>query len=298
VARRRGINGTAGAALARLAGVDRQPAPVDVARAIGAAWPGALDHRWERLLDAVIGGGAAGVASVYQPIARIRDREVLGYEALARFDDARTAGVEGVFAAAQRAGREGDLDWMCRRAAFEGAQSLAAGTPLFVNIEVRTLLDPMHPVDQTLLLLEYTKRSSRDVVLELTERDVISDLSRLVTVLAQYRAEGFRFAIDDLGEGHSTLELLAQARPEYIKLASRLTAATGHHGVEAVVSGVVAFAERTGATVIAECIESAAQADFLVGVGVEVGQGWWLGPPGALPVGVARLRDPASARSR
>jgi diguanylate cyclase (GGDEF)-like protein len=247
----------------------------------GAAQPSTLKRRWDRVLTAILDGG--GITSVYQPVIRLRDLGLIGYEALARPTDAREGGVEGLFAAAQRSGRARDLDWMCRRAALEGAAQLPDSTVLFVNVGVWALLDPLHPVDQMLLLMEWTGRPPSGVVLELTERDLISDLPRLVDVLAEYREQGFRFAIDDLGEGHSTLEVLSRAAPEYVKLASSLTTGRGNRGVEAAIAAVVTFAEHSGATIIAEGIETGDDADFMLEMGVELGQGWFLGRPGALP---------------
>ena len=84
------------------------------------------------------------------------------------------------------------------------------------------LLDPLHPVDHMLLLARWAKRDPETVVLEITERESIADKQRLRIVLASYREHGFQFALDDIGEGNSTLELLAAAVPEYVKVAKSI----------------------------------------------------------------------------
>ena len=61
------------------------------------------------------------------------------------------------------------------------------------------------------------------VILEITEHERIRDYEVLARVLASYRAEGIRFALDDVGEGHSTLELLAASASEFLKLGRSLT---------------------------------------------------------------------------
>ena len=224
------------------------------------------------------------VSSVYQPVIDLRDGSVRGYEALARpAGGSVLTSVDGLFAAAQYRGLTRDLDWICRRAAVEGARDrVPHGTPLFVNVSVSAMLDPLHDVDQMLLLLEYARRSPHDVVLEITEREAVADVRRFAEVLAVHRAEGFRFAIDDVGEGHSTLEVLAAASPEYIKVARGLMVAAHGAGARSAIRALVAFARSSGAAVIAEGIESEAERTLMLDLGVQLGQGFALAEPQAL----------------
>jgi EAL domain-containing protein (putative c-di-GMP-specific phosphodiesterase class I) len=124
--------------------------------------------------------------------------------------------------------------------------------------------------------------SPRQVVLEITEHEIISDLDRLRLVLASYRAHGFRFAIDDVGEGHSTLELLAAANAEYIKIARSLTTTASRSGSRSAIRAAVAFAESSGATLLAEGLETQFAVEQMVDFGVVLGQGWRLGRPGRI----------------
>ena len=119
----------------------------------------------------------------------------------------------------------------------------------------------------------------REVVFEITERDLISDLDRFRAVLGEYRDHGFRFAIDDVGDGHSTLEVLAAGTPEYVKIARRLTASCEEPGSRAAIRAVVAFAQSLESMVIAEGIESQEQARTMLELGCHMGQGYALGRP-------------------
>jgi len=241
-------------------------------------------RRSEQAVRDLIDQGA--VQSVYQPVVRLCDLAVVGYEALARPLGAPVDGsVEGLFAAAHRTGLARDLDWLCRRAAVQNAHSLPEGTPLFVNVGVSALLDPLHDVDQMLLVLRWARRQPGQVVLEITEREVVSDLRRFEEVIAAYRAEGFRFAIDDVGEGHSTLEVLAASNPEYVKVARSLTVASDRVGPRSAIHAVVAFAQSSGAAIIAEGIETQQHADLMAAIGVDLGQGYHLGRPMPAPPG-------------
>jgi diguanylate cyclase (GGDEF)-like protein len=233
------------------------------------------------------------IEAVYQPVVRLASGEVCGYEALARPSGVtELTSVEGLFAAAQYRGLTRDLDWICRRAAVEGAAGVPAGMPLFVNVSVSALLDPLHDVDQMLLLLDYAGRSPRDVVLEITEREAVPNMGRFATVLRAHREHGFRFAIDDVGEGHSTLEVLAVAAPEFIKVARGLMVAANASGARAAICALVAFAQSSGAQVIAEGIESEDERQLMMQLGVELGQGFALGKPHDLGGG---MRVPRAA---
>jgi diguanylate cyclase (GGDEF)-like protein len=235
----------------------------------------------------------AAVESVYQPVVRLQTMSVVGYEALARpLGSPIDGSVEAIFAAAHRTGLARDLDWLCRRAAVHNAHGLPQGVPLFVNVGVSALLDPLHDVDQMLLVLRWARRRPQDVVLEITEREVVSDLRRFEEVIGAYRAQGFRFAIDDVGEGHSTLEVLASSNPEYIKVARSLTVSSDRVGPRSAIHAVVAFARSSGAAIIAEGIETQRQAELMAGMGVDLGQGYHLGRPMPAPRGVATTGTP------
>ncbi|HEX3605061.1 MAG TPA: bifunctional diguanylate cyclase/phosphodiesterase [Candidatus Dormibacteraeota bacterium] len=238
--------------------------------------------RWAALLPDILDGRR--LRSVYQPVVGLVTGRIAAYEALARpAGGPADMDVEGLFAAAQYRGLLRDLDWLCRRAAVNGARSLDPRLPLFVNVSVSALLDPLLDVEHMLLLLRWAERSPENTVLEITEREAVRDLDRFAAVLASYREHGFRFAIDDVGEGHSTLQVLATAVPEFVKVARSLVAAGRDSGREAALRAVVAFAASTGAVVIAEGIETDEEVRRVRDAGIALGQGIRLGPPVDLP---------------
>jgi len=80
----------------------------------------------------------------------------------------------------------------------------------------------------------------------------VRDLGRIRLVVAAYREHGVRFAIDDVGEGHSTVELLVATNPDYIKISGSLTARVGDSGPYSAIQAALAFASTSRAEVIAE----------------------------------------------
>jgi diguanylate cyclase (GGDEF)-like protein len=236
------------------------------------------DRSYSDVITHLLGDGP--LTTMFQPIVDLIDGSVLGYEALARPEGfAAMDSVEAVFEAARTSGHIRDLDWVCRRHAVEDAQQLPDDVALFLNISAAALLDPVHGVDQLLLLLNSVKRAPRTVVLEITEHERIRDYERLAAVLAAYRAEGIRFALDDVGEGHSTLELLAASGSEYLKLGRSLTMTSNRMGSKAAMQATMAFARVSGAVVIAEGVENEFVADLMKAAGIRHGQGFGLGKP-------------------
>lgn len=267
---------------AKMAGRDR----VRVAHEGGSApaattrWPAVI----QRLLD------DRSVVAAYQPVVRLSDRRVLAYEALARPNRHEVdISVEQMFSNAQRMGLSRDLDWLCRRAALQGARTMPAGMPLFVNVGLSGLIDPVHRVDQMLLVCESVGRSPRDLVLEITERELVGDLRRLREVVNTYRREGFRFAVDDVGEGHSTLEVLSTTEPEFVKVARSLVVGAVNRGPRAAVRAVVSFAAEVNASVIAEGIEKVETAALMGELGVGLAQGYLFGRPTIPALGAGLL---------
>jgi diguanylate cyclase (GGDEF)-like protein/PAS domain S-box-containing protein len=220
------------------------------------------------------------IHAVYQPIVDLNDGHVVGYEALARPEGyGASDSVETLFEVAHRSGQIRDLDWLCRRAALGQASSLPAGILLFMNVSVAALLDPLHDVDQLLLLLEWTGRAPHRLVLEIGEHESVHDLDRLRLVLASYRAAGIRFAIDDLGEGFATTNLLETAEPEFVKLARSLTMNAAHRSSRVAIKTALTFARVHDSIVIAEGVENELVSDQIRSLNIPLGQGFGLGRP-------------------
>lgn len=244
----------------------------------------AASEAWIGTLHAALAGAPITIA--LQPIKRLEDGAVLGWEALSRFDGLGDD-VEPLFQAARRLGVSRDLDWLCRQAAINQAGD--RGEPLFINTSVWSLLDARHPPTELVELVTAAGRSPAGIVLELSERDRLND-SRVQAAVQAYRDSGFSFALDDLGAGHSTLEMLICIDADYFKIASGLLRAADKRS-QAAVSALTHFAARTGGKVVAEGLETRAHVARARELGIELGQGYLLGRP--LAAGLSRQRTPA-----
>ncbi|TKJ19929.1 EAL domain-containing protein [Blastococcus sp. CCUG 61487] len=230
-------------------------------------------------LDRALGGA---VHSVFQPIVDLDSGAVVAYEALARGPVGPLERPDALFAAARAAGKLPELDEACRAAAFRGAveHGLLAPTTVFVNVEPEVL--DIAPLADLLAIAGTAPRELR-VVLEVTERALAARPAELMRTVERVRRLGWGIALDDVGADPMSLSFMPLLRPDVVKLDLRLV--QGRPGAEAaqVMNAVNAYAESTGALVLAEGIETEAHLATARALGATLGQGWHFGRPAAGP---------------
>lgn len=239
----------------------------------------------ERVLD------QRRITPAFQPLVHLASGEVVGFEALARGPEGTAAHTPGaLFGLAEQLGRVGELDWVCRAVALE--QALASGLDpsfsWFLNVEPSGLATPC-PEDLSPPLA--AARRLR-VVLEMTEREVDRDPARLLRATAAARRSRWGVAVDDVGAAPRSLALLPFVQPDVVKLDMSLVHSLDHAGTAAVANAVRAYAERTGAVILAEGIETEADEMRARVLGASYGQGWRYGRPGPLPRSLAAPQHP------
>jgi EAL domain-containing protein (putative c-di-GMP-specific phosphodiesterase class I) len=120
----------------------------------------------------------------------------------------------------------------------------------------------------------------RYVVLELTEREAVEDIGRLRRAVEDCRVAGIRLASDDVGSGNAGLRLLSQLKFDIVKIdLSLVQGGAVHQASLEVVRTLRDLADRWGALVVAEGIETPAQLDLVRSLGIGAGQGYLLGRP-------------------
>lgn len=222
------------------------------------------------------------ITSAYQPIVTLDGRAVVGFEALVRTcGDGPPIAPTELLSAAREQGSTADFDWRCRLSALGGA--VAAGYPdglaLFVNAEP-SALDAAPPPD---CLPTLAAASHLSIIVEITERDLMGDPAGLLRAAEHARNLGWRVAVDDVGADSSSLALIPLLRPDVIKLDMALVQGRSSNETAAIVAAVAAEAERTGALVLAEGIETELHESYARAMGAVLGQGYLYGAPEALP---------------
>jgi EAL domain-containing protein (putative c-di-GMP-specific phosphodiesterase class I) len=225
-----------------------------------------------------------GIRTFFQPIMRMRDRTVLGYEALTR-------GPEGsclqsplhLFDIAAEADLVFELDRLCRRRALVNSKGLPADAMLFINVLPSSMYDPDFQSSGLVEGLEELGLHPQQVVFELTEKYAIENYTLFGEAVRNFKDMGFSIAVDDIGAGHSGLEKIAHLQPRYLKFDRELVREIDTSYVRReMVKALKILADKMKSTIIAEGIEREEELETLLDLGIEFGQGYLLGRPGPL----------------
>jgi EAL domain-containing protein (putative c-di-GMP-specific phosphodiesterase class I)/GGDEF domain-containing protein len=210
---------------------------------------------------------------VYHPIVVTETREVYGFEALARGTHRGLRSPEVLFGVAEEANLIWELSRLCRKRALEGMdEHLRPDQFLFLNIDPHDFRDPSF---RSLDMDEFRDIAPDRVVLEITERTAITDYPKFQGYLAEFRARGFRFAVDDAGSGYAGLGSIANLAPDFIKLdISLISGIDTNFMKQNLVETMVSFANDHGIKVIAEGVEREDEYDAVRRLGVHFTQGF------------------------
>jgi diguanylate cyclase (GGDEF)-like protein/PAS domain S-box-containing protein len=233
----------------------------------------------------------------YQPKVDMRRGVVLGLEALVRWDHPQ----QGLIAPAQflplientgLSSRVGD--WVLGQALEHLAMWRRAGHDISVsvNVSARHLQEPDFALRLSELLARYPDAPATALELEVLETAAHADIEATSALLARCRALGVRFALDDFGTGYSTLTYLKQLPVDVLKIDRSFV----HHMLDdaqdrAIVEGVIGLARTFQCVVVAEGVESPAQARTLLDMGCNIGQGTGIAAPMPAAVVSAWIRD-------
>jgi len=223
---------------------------------------------------------------LFQPIIDARDRNVLGYEALVRGpSDSPLHSPVMLFEAATREGLLPRLDRLCFEIA--AARKVALGLPgrLFVNLTPQGLLSFRNRPEDVAQILLASGLPADALVLELTEQAILDDYDAIRSVMGQIQSLGAAFAIDDLGSGYSGLRAWSELHPEFVKIDRYFISNVDSDALKMeFVRAIIDLARAARSTVIAEGVETAAEAAELVDAGVTLLQGFYVARPASEPV--------------
>ena len=221
----------------------------------------------------------------YQPKVDMRTGHVHGFEALLRWDHPQ----QGLIAPLQflplientgLSSRVGD--WVLSQALEHLSQWQRSGLDISVsvNVSARHLQEPDFALRLSELLARYSEPLANRLELEMLETAAHADIEATSALLGRCRAIGVRFALDDFGTGYSTLTYLKRLPVDVLKIDRSFV----HHMLDdtqdrAIVEGVIGLARTFGCVVVAEGVESPAQARTLLELGCEIGQGTGIAAP-------------------
>lgn len=211
-----------------------------------------------------------------QPIVIAGKPLTFGYEALLRSDHALFAGPMAVIAAAERHGKLAQLGSVVADRAGELMAQIPEPMRLFVNLHPSELEHPDGLMQRLAPLRKYSSR----VVLEITERSRMVNADAWVESTRRLGAAGFNLALDDLGAGYSSLSMLAELKPKFIKIdMSIVRNCDSDHRKRRLLEMLCKFGQATASTVVAEGIETESEGATAAASGARLLQGYYFGRP-------------------
>lgn len=226
------------------------------------------------------------IKTVFQPIISFRDGNILGYEALSRITcESEIKSIDMLFTAAGEHKCLWDLELLCRTTALESAFKFMIppyNKKLFINVNPNTMHDETFKKGFTKKFLMQYKIIPSNIIFEITERNVITDMAGFRSTIDHYKNQDYRIAIDDVGAGYSGLNLISDVNPNYIKLDMNLIRGIDADSLKfALVKGMVELSKVSNIFIIAEGIETFEELHTLVNLGVQYGQGYFIQKPDA-----------------
>jgi len=263
----------------------KEPGPEDIGRVTTLGeWQAAARAGW--LLEML---QEERVETHYQPIVDAGDpREIFAYEALFRGRE-RDGGFVGggpIFGLASEADLLFQVDLAARRSAVGGYQTagLAPDKRVFINFTPTSIYDPAYCLRTTFQAVREAGIDPGQIVFEVVESEEVNDLDTLVRTLDQYRRAGFGVALDDLGSGFASLNLLHTLKPDFVKLDMGLIQGVDGDGHKAAIAGKLLEASReTGTRTVAEGVERMEELHWLRDNGADLLQGFLFARPAAQP---------------
>ncbi|MCK4728301.1 MAG: EAL domain-containing protein [Desulfobacterales bacterium] len=216
------------------------------------------------------------IYTLFHPIVRLPEYEIIGYEALSRGPgQGEFERPDKLFKVAYESDLLIELERLCRKKALTAASSMKPEHMLFLNVEPDSVNDPeLRQIAASTLLLDSSLTPDR-IVLEITERSAIMAFSAFRSALEYFRALGFRIAIDDAGAGYATLQSIIELKPDFIKLDMSLIRDIDSDNVkQQLVKALKRFGQETGVSMIAEGIETKGELRTLLEMDIDLGQGF------------------------
>lgn len=216
----------------------------------------------------------------FQPILNLKENRIWGYESLVRGKGGESA--SQVLSQLNETNRYA-FDQACRVMAVEFAGEKLPGDStamLSINFMPNAVYEPKACIRTTLEAADRVGFDTNRLMFEFTEDEHMADVPHVMHIVSEYKRMGFTTALDDFGAGYAGLALLAKFQTDVIKLDMELIRDIDSSASrQAILKGIMAMSNELELTVLAEGIETRAEADALDNAGVQLFQGYYFAKP-------------------
>ena len=213
----------------------------------------------------------------FQPVVDLENHRIDAFEALVRGLDGR--GAELVLAEVNDKNLYA-FDQACRVKAIEMAARLGMDRQLNINFLPNAVYEPRACIRSTLDAAARTGFERDRLTFEIVETEVIANTPHLLNIIAEYRRQGFKVALDDFGTAYSGLARLAELKPDIVKLDRALIKDCDQDRTRlAIVASMIALGRDIGIKVVVEGVERVGEVEALRAVGARFMQGFYFCKP-------------------
>ncbi|TFE00352.1 EAL domain-containing protein [Jeotgalibacillus salarius] len=222
------------------------------------------------------------LVSHLQPIVNISTGEVYAYESLLRADSSeKNISPYELFQVASHAEMHSLLDQRAREEAIRARKNhIKPGIKSFINFLPSTIYNPEYCLQHTFSVVNKYNVDPADLVFEVVETEKVQDVDHLKKVFQTYKREGMKVALDDVGAGFSTIEMLKLLEPNYVKIdRSYVDRCDENINKQDFLSEVTHVSKELGITVLAEGLERIEELKVCKDIGIDLCQGYLIGKP-------------------
>lgn len=227
------------------------------------------------------------ITSFFHPIVDTADpSRTIAHESLLRgfSDEGAMISPGKIFGAGERAGLMFHLDRAARLSAIREAQKVDLQTDLFINFNPTAIYDPEFCLRTTVKAIEDAGMDPKRLVFEVIESERVGDSRHLSDILSYYRRAGFRVALDDLGAGYASLNLLSELRPDLVKFDRQLISGiAGDPYKQKILAKLIELSRELEVQTVGEGVETVEEWQYLKERGVDYAQGFLFCRPGNPP---------------
>jgi len=229
----------------------------------------------------------SGLYPVFQPIVSLGDGAIFSHEALIRGpQNTSFHAPDALLMAAAHENLNFEFENFCVTVALARWGQLHESGRLFVNISAEVLVQVLKHCgrDALMALISGFGVLPRMLVLEITEYERVADMDYLASVVSEIRSAGVSLALDDFGDGRSSLRLWSQLKPEFVKIDKYFTKDISQHADKLkTIQALQQIAAIFDTALVAEGIETEDDMRVLRDLGIAYGQGYFLGRPALMP---------------
>ncbi len=227
------------------------------------------------------------ITSYFQPIVKMQDSTIFGYEMLARGvkPNGSLMYPDELFSKSKRNDFDFRLDRLCRESALKTAATKKVNQKVFINFIPTAIYDPEFCLNSTVKWANQLEFDPSNIVFEVVETEQVKNQTHLKNILEYYRDKGFQIALDDIGEGYSSLNLLIELRPDIIKVDRKIISNIDKDSLkQSVYKALYNLAKENGILVLAEGVETAFELEMVKSIGVDFAQGYYFAKPMPEPI--------------